>query len=457
MKTRQPVGKSDVLQRIHHSSKRYLEGWIGVPAHVHHVAHRMANPPLERPQSRIEFQHLLRCLEIPPENIRLFEKFGYGVLTDAQGDRLIVAWEAHTEYYSYQVWHVPQDTTKPLELGPIAFPGYAFPLCPLGIRVNALDILILPQPDVPYEELRDRLPGRNVYGNRVFGEDISVITTFTPDKDHRERYLILSPSRDALLNQLTRLVEAVVAIENYYHLVHLPFQAFSRAVDQVHEFEQRHLYQRAVMTEQIATSTPQTLQKWLTVLTQDFLQVSRMAESMRYKLSGSVPYDSIVRANLAGLQEQPLPPLRPLSDYVLWRITGVSDGYQQLLRRIDALENDFSGTISVIRTRIDLLLQEQNLALQDQNLSLLASVDKTTRSQAILQQTVEALSVIVITYYLAGLGNYVFKALGKAGWIADAVYATALFVPVALGVSFTLLVLGRRIIHKVSGRTKKIG
>ena len=95
------------------------------------------------------------------------------------------------------------------------------------------------------------------------------------------------PTRMALLEGLAD--HAVVAIENYYHLVHLPFQAFSRAVDQVHEFEQRHLYQRAVMTEQIATSTSQTLQKWLTVLTQDFLQVSRLAESMRYKLSGSVP------------------------------------------------------------------------------------------------------------------------------------------------------------------------
>ncbi len=454
MKGRQPVAKSDLLQRIHLSSKRYLEGWIGVPAHVHHAAYRMANPPLERPQSRKEFQHLLQCLEIPDDNIRLFEKFGYGVRTSTEGDRLIVAWEAHTEYYSYQVWHVPQDTTKPLEFGTIAFPGYVFPLCPLGIRVNALDLLILAQPDLPYGELRDRLPGRNLYGSRVFGEEISVVTTFTPDKDHRERYLLVSPSRDALLNQLTRLVEAVVAIENYYHLIHLPFQAFSRAVDQVHEFEQRHLYQRAVMTEQIATSTPQTLQKWLTVLTQDFLQVSRLAESMRYKLSGSVPYDSIVRANLDALQEQPVPQLRPLSDYVLWRITGVSDGYQQLLRRIDALENDFSATISVIRTRIDLLLQEQNLALQDQNLTLLASVDKTTRSQAMLQQTVEALSVIVITYYLAGLGNYVFKALEQAGWIDDAVYATGLFVPIALGISLGLLVVGRRIIRKVSGHTK---
>lgn len=444
----QPASKPGLLQKIHEPSKRYLEEWIGVPAHIHHVAYRMANPPLERPQSRKEFNQLLQCMQFPEENCVVSDKFGYGVRVAPNGDRLLLVWEAHTEYYSYQIWHVPSDNATPLEFGPLTFPEYYFPICPLGIRVNALDLLITAEPELPFAQLRQRIPGPHLYGSRVFGEDISVVTSFTPDADLRERYFISSTSPDTLLQQLTRLIDSIVAIENYYHLVHLPFQAFSRAVDQVHDFEQRHLYQRAVITEQLSTSTQPTLQKWLNALTQDFLQVSRLAESMRFKLSGSVPYDRIVRGNLQTLQERPFPPLRPLSDYVLWRITGVADGYQQLLRRIDALQNDFDGTITVIRTRIELLLQDQNLALQDQNLRMLASVDKTTRSQAILQHTVESLSVIVITYYLAGLGNYVFKALHQLGWIANATYATAIFVPIALGFSFGLLVVGRKLIYK---------
>ena len=55
------------------------------------------------------------------------------------------------------------------------------------------------------------------------------------------------------------------------------------------------------------------MQKWLTVLTQDLLQVSRLAESMRYRLSASVPYDRIVQSNLVALQERPYPPLRQIS------------------------------------------------------------------------------------------------------------------------------------------------
>lgn len=436
------------LQHIHEPTKKYLEEWLDVPAHVHHTAYRMANPPIERPKSREEFKHLLQCFEIPEADCVLYEKLGYGVRTADNGDRLILTWEAHTEYYSYQVWHLPADRSKPLEFGAITFPGYSFPLSPLGIRVNALDMIICQAERMTPDRLKALLPGPQLYGSLVFGEEIAVATTFTPDSEIRERYYIYAPTRDALLPQLSRLVDTLVAIENYTHLILLPFQAFGRAVDQVHEYEQRHLYQRSVIMNQLETATPQALQQWLAVLSKDFLTVSRLAEAMRYKLSAAPPYQSIVLSNLSALQERPLPTSRPLADYVSGMITGVADGYQQLLRRIDALEHDFEGTIAVIRTKVELLLQAQNLALEQQNLKMLASVDKTTKSQAILQHTVEGLSVIVIAYYLSGLANYLFKAFAKAGWLASAETASALFVPCSLLVSFGLIYIGRKVINK---------
>jgi uncharacterized membrane-anchored protein len=314
--------------------------------------------------------------------------------------------------------------------------------------VNALDLLFLPQ-ELPLErELPARLPGAMVYGSRILGDEIVAVTSFTPDEFDRERYLICSTSEQALRQQVAKIVDTIVAIENYYHLVMLPMKAFSRAVDQIHDYEQRHLYQRAVLIEQLGGTTPPTMQKWLTVLTQDLLQVSRLAESMRYRLSASVPYDRIVQSNLVALQERSYPPLRQISEYVSWKITGVTDGYQQLLRRIDAMEKDFEATVAVLRTHIELRLQEQNIQSQDQNMKLLASVDSTTRAQAILQRTVESLSVIVITYYLTGLGSYVLKACYELGWVKNANVATAIFVPIAFAISFTLMTVGRKIIVK---------
>ncbi|MDD9820882.1 MAG: DUF3422 family protein [Nitrospira sp.] len=432
---------------LHQPSRKYLEEWLDLPAHVHHVAHRMTNPPTDRPQSRQEFRHLLQCLDVPEEHWVLHGNFGHGAKVAPNGDRLLVTWEAHTEYYSYQVWHMPDDKLTPLAFGPLGFPGYAMPLVPL-VSVNALDLLVLPHTSLTAEEVKNTMPGPHLYGSRIFGHDIAVMTTFTPDEYQRERYLITSPSFDTLLTHLGRTIDTLVAIANYTHLILFPYQAFAQAVDQVHQYEQDHLWQRGVITTEIETATPQTLQRWLTMMTQDFMNVSRMAESMRYKLSASVPYDRIIRANVTLLQEQSVADCRPVSEYVDGKTIGVADGYQQLLKRIGALGQDFQGSIAVIRTKVELQMQHQNLALEDQNLKLLRSVDKTTRSQAILQRTIEGLSFIVISYYLSGLAEHVFKALAHLGMIDDHTLPSGLFVPLSLVIAFSLIVIGRKYIYK---------
>jgi uncharacterized membrane-anchored protein len=443
-----PPGEKDVLHRLHERPKKYLEEWLDFPAHIHHTSYRMTNPPVERPKSQMEFLRLLQSLRIPETHISVSEKFGYGVRVDENGDRLVIVWEAHTEYYSYQVWHIPDDKTQLLEFGSLTYPGYRFPIQPLGTQVNALDIVISPERAVPPDFIRDLLPGPHIYGSRVFGEEIAVVTSFTPDDSNRERYLIYSANPETLLRHLAKVIDGLVTIENYYHLLLLPFPEFTRAVDRIHELEQHDLEQRGRITDQLGTSESKGLQEWLNQLTIDFMEVSRFAESMRYRLSASVPYNTIVHGAVRGFQERPLPPFLPLSDYILGGISGIADGYQQLIKRIEAIESDFQSTISVIRTRVNLIQQEQNLVLEDQNLRLLARVDKTTQSQAMLQHTVEGLSVIVIAYYLSGLAGYLFKALEEFGWLKNAVAWSGLFVPVSLILSLTLMLVGRRLIRK---------
>jgi uncharacterized membrane-anchored protein len=430
------------IQRLHVRPKKYLEEWLDFPAHVHHVAYRMADPPRDRPRSRHEFLQVLSRLAIPEANCAIAEKFGYGARVEENGDRLIIAWEAHTEYYSYQVWHIPDDKALPLEFGPVKIPGFAFPLTPSGTPISALDLIFSQERAVAPELIRALLPGRSVYGSRLFGGEITVVTSFTPDDQARERYLIFASDSKALLAHLGQVTDAVVTIENYYHLLLLPFAEFSRALDRIHELEQHHLRQREAITAQLSTADAGLLQGWVSRMTQDFLEVSRFAEAMRVRLSASAPYNAIVHATIRSLQEKPVAPFLPLSDYVLGGISGVADGYQQLIKRIEAVEADFQSLISVIRTQVNLMQQEQNI-------QLLSSVDKTTKSQAILQRTVEGLSVIVIAYYLTGLAGYVLKAAQELGWIGNAALAVGLFAPVSVGLSFLLIYFGRKVLYKL--------
>ncbi len=431
----------ELIRKLHERPQMPLAEWLQAPAHVHYKAFRMSDPPVQRPASRDEFRSLLEAFKVSADAMVLHDAFGYGVKTAATGDRLIVIWQAHTEYYSYQIWHVPSDHAGGVTFGPMTFPDYRFPVTPLGAEVCRLDILLMAEPLPGSESLRKQFPGPVMYGSRILDEETALVTSFTPDEYGREHYWVSVGSARSSRSHLKDIVDAIVRIETYYHLLLMQKPLFSAAIDQAYKFEQVHLKQREIITGHIGHADSLTLQRWLNGLTQDLLKTTRLAGKLHFELSASVPYDKIVHRTLAALDERTLPLYRPMSDYILSGITGVAEGYQQLLKRIDTLRSGFEGIISIIRARVDLMLQAQNL-------TLLASVDKTTKSQAILQHTVEGLSVIVIAYYLSGLMVYIFKGLQEMGWLRNANIAAALFVPLAISLAFLIMNFSRKYLRK---------
>ena len=434
-------GSDALLKKLHERPQMPLAEWLRTPAHVHYMAFRMSDPPAQRAASRAEFQSLLGAFKIAEETTVLRETFGYGIKEAETGDRLIVVWQAHTEYYNYQLWHLSPPAEAEVSFGPLTFPNYKFPVTPLGTEVCRLDLLLTADSVLSPERMRALLPGPVLYGSRIFEGQTSLVTSFTPDEQGRERYWVSLESPQGHGSRLKDIVDAIVRIETYYHLLLMQKPLFSGAIDQVYKFEQVHLKQREIITAHIAHANPETLQRWLNSLTQDLLKTNRIAGKLHFELSASLPYDKIVHTTLAFLAERPLEPYRPVSDYVLSGITGVAEGYQQLLKRIETLRGGFEGIISIIRARVDLILEGQNL-------TLLQSVDKTTKSQVILQHTVEGLSVIVIAYYLAGLAGILFKGLSEMGWLKNPHIASAVFVPIAIGLAFLITTVSKKYLRK---------
>src|SRR3546814_3960964 len=62
-------------------------------------------------------------------------------------------------------------------------------------------------------------------------------------------------------------------------------------------------------------------------------------------------------------------------------------------KRLDQLSRRVTRASTLLRTRVD-------IAVETQTQGLLASVERSTRLQANLQQTVEGLSVAAISYYV---------------------------------------------------------
>ena len=103
----------------------------------------------------------------------------------------------------------------------------------------------------------------------------------------------------------------------------------------------------------------------------------------------------------------------------------------QLLRLLGQSGDQFGMRVAeridraseLLRTRIDLTLEAQN---QD----LLHSMNRRSQAQLQLQQAVEGLSVVAISYYLVGLVKYAAESLKDMGLLEHPALITGLAVPV---------------------------
>ena len=124
-----------------------------------------------------------------------------------------------------------------------------------------------------------------------------------------------------------------------------------------------------------------------------------------------------------------------LADFTERRLVPALRTCDSFSARLEDLSQRAAWTSALLRTRID-------IALARQNRDLLASMDRRTRLQLRLQQAVEGLSVVAISYYLVALVGDLLGAV--PGLHHELVMAVA--VPLVLaGVALTVWRLRRRV------------
>jgi uncharacterized membrane-anchored protein len=107
----------------------------------------------------------------------------------------------------------------------------------------------------------------------------------------------------------------------------------------------------------------------------------------------------------------------------------------------DSLSERVSRASELLRTRVDISLQQQNQAL-------LSTTARRARLQLRLQETVEGLSVAAVSYYVVGLIGYAAKAAKAAGAAVNTDIVTGIAIPIVVVVA----ALGVRHIRRVVQR-----
>lgn len=343
----------------------------------------------------------------------------------------VLVWERHTEFASYTlVREGPFD--QPFDPDHFAPHVDALLNGMPGEVIRATQIALQPQgAAMPGEAELDRWFTREaLILCDVAGGKARLLSDFRLHDDGYGRLLI----RDAGLEgeELSQLVTRVQELGNYRNMALLGLPLAQATTPEVTRLEAR----LATLTHDVSErrSEDDALLDELTFLS---AELARVAAATRYRMSATRAYAQLSIERLHALDLAPVRGFQSLGDFTERRLMPAVRTCDSFSARIEDLQQRAAWTSSLLRTRID-------IALAKQNRDLLESMNRRTALQLRLQQAVEGLSVVAISYYLVALLAYPVKAIPGI----DHEVAIALAVPlVVAGVAIASWRL-RRQLHR---------
>lgn len=250
--------------------------------------------------------------------------------------------------------------------------------------------------------LKTLFPLSPLVGSQVMG-DGEIWTDFQVGPDGFTKFLI----RDTGLreSQMGRLVQRICEIENYLMmaLLSLPLaRQGMRVLDKVDE----------KLTELGSRMSRRDIQdddeKLLDEISELDAELRGLAFRTGYRFSAAQAYYRIVEARIAELRERRIEGAPTIGEFMERRLAPAMSTCQSVVNRQESLAARINRSNDMLRTRV-------NLAQERQTQSVLDSLNRSAKSQLHLQQAVEGLSVVAISYYGLGLVGYCLKAIKGAG------------------------------------------
>jgi uncharacterized membrane-anchored protein len=354
--------------------------------------------------------------------------------------RFRLKWECHTEFATY-TFAEPHEPDLPLSAAFTRVPLFQIPqdwLAGLQGRVMVATHVVLDRSKVPVqvyaEGLRRVFEGNMLVGSSVL-HDGEVWTDFLIQSDGFSRFVV----RDVELHeqQAGRLVQRVLEIETYRMMALLGLPHAQEAAPILNQIESELATLTAAMVDIENGNGHQpgdadAEQNLLGTITGLAARIEKLSSDNSYRFSASKAYYRLVNARIEELRESRMEGFPTVGEFMDRRLMPAMNTCEAIARRQEALAERIAHTNDLLRTRVGIVQEHQNR-------QILQSMNVRAAQQLRLQQAVEGLSVVAISYYLAGLVNYAGKAVKAAGWPVNPDILTGAMVPLlALGVWFGL-------------------
>ena len=128
-------------------------------------------------------------------------------------------------------------------------------------------------------------------------------------------------------------------------------------------------------------------------------ELAALTASTRYRMYATAAYGELAQDRLRSLKVSPIAGYPTLEDFTERRLLPALRTCASFHRRLDDLAERAESATALLRTKVD-------TALAAQNRDLLESMNRRATAQLRLQETVEGLSIVAVSYYAFGL----FKA-----------------------------------------------
>ncbi|MFY0699622.1 MAG: DUF3422 domain-containing protein [Bermanella sp.] len=326
-------------------------------------------------------------------------------------------WERHTEFSTYTFIRTI-DEQKEDEFALAFIPKDWLNQLP-GELVVALNIRI--QDD----ELNEReqahfFEGQRPVGSLVANGKAKALTSFRLHSDGFGRFLIVNKGLNAY--QAGRLVQRILELDTYRltALMGLPVARGLSSDVSLMEAQLAEINQKIaeIQTEQ----DERALLKRLSLIA---ARVEQYRSDTNYRFAATNAYHALVGKRLEQVYEQRISGLQTLREFLERRLTPGIRTCNSVRDRLEDLSRRIHRTTSLLRTRVE-------ISIESQNHKLLASMDRRSGLQLRLQQTVEGLSVVAISYYLLSLLVYGFEGMAQYGLHINPKVAAGAAMPLVL-------------------------
>ena len=359
---------------------------------------------------------------------------------NATFDSFQIRWEQHGEFstYSFYVHDTPIEPFGDPALNKVPV-DWMSQLS--GQIIVAAHATVVSASDIAYQENTDLaclstyFDNNPVIGSKVTGGAASVFTDFRIHVDGFSRFLIVN--QDLRTEQAGRLLQRLFDIEVYRVMALLAFP-IARSLYPALNKSDRQLYSITnAMT--LPDNNDGVLLEELTTLA---AEIENYISSNHFRFAAASAYYHLVEQRINDLREVRIQGIQTLGEFIKRRLEPAMNTCESVSHRFTLLSERVSNASQLLRTRVDIVIEKQNQRL-------LSSMALRAKMQLRMQQMVEGISIVAITYYAASLVGKVAGALHDIGWKIKPEMVEGISIPFIL----IIIAIGSKRIHKIIANT----